>query len=252
MFPLIFSFYKRTGHLSSPYGNLTNMMSLCTVYEQSRLQQPVIKWDKNNKGYGLSIKGINVTKRKLYDLYQTLSRKGNMLLERLCFGFDLDTMIKKFYESDMQDDFNNSKLEYSILELPFFKDMKRSIDEFLFQQPTFAKFILSIEDNGALPIKKAITSYIQDSEDLVQILLVLIHLSGGQPSRATELASLHISNKEESMRNLFIYEHQVVLLTSYNKVNALNGKDNVIARFLTSGVTKLLLMYLCLVRRVVR
>ncbi|KAG0122598.1 hypothetical protein HOY82DRAFT_495545, partial [Tuber indicum] len=75
----------------------------------------------------------------------------------------------------------------------------------------------------------------------LELILILIHLTCGQPARGTELLSSQIANTHTHYRNLIIVEGQLSLLTKYNKTQSLLGKDNIILRTLPPCVSTLLI-----------
>lgn len=56
-------------------------------------------------------------------------------------------------------------------------------------------------------------------QKLCMLLMVLIHVRGGQPVRAQELFTLTYTNKPNMPRTLFMPEGEVVWKLIYNKVN---------------------------------
>ncbi|KAJ1956737.1 hypothetical protein GGI12_005229, partial [Dipsacomyces acuminosporus] len=79
-------------------------------------------------------------------------------------------------------------------------------------------------------------------------LAMLIHISSGQPSRCTELATLAIRSKGYAPRNIFVLDNAFTFVTGYSKSRSLTRKDNVIARYLPKEFSGLLLKYFALVR----
>ena len=79
-------------------------------------------------------------------------------------------------------------------------------------------------------------------------LIVLMHVSAGQPARATELLSIRHSNTVKGgHRNIFIEDGMVVFVTRYHKGYAVSGDVKIIHRYLPREVGELLVYYLWLV-----
>jgi hypothetical protein len=93
-------------------------------------------------------------------------------------------------------------------------------------------------------ISSGIADYESVVERLLEFLLILIHITGGQPGRGTEITTLRYANAMQSMRNIFIKEGQVMIVTEYNKSVAVMDQVKVIPRFLPEQVGKLLVIYL--------
>jgi superfamily II DNA or RNA helicase len=91
--------------------------------------------------------------------------------------------------------------------------------------------------------------YVRTADDLLEKLLVLLHMTGGQPARGSELRSIRYKNTvagEE--RNLFIDEGMLVYVTRYHKGWVMQGKPKVIHRYVPREVADLLIWYLWLVK----
>ncbi|KAJ2007336.1 hypothetical protein GGI06_005334 [Coemansia sp. S85] len=83
---------------------------------------------------------------------------------------------------------------------------------------------------------------------LAKKFLFAIHLSGGQPARATELNTLMIKDWDIQKRGLYIVEKRIALATRYWKGQALYGKDKHVLRLLPKDLGELLLKYLVFVK----
>ena len=79
-------------------------------------------------------------------------------------------------------------------------------------------------------------------------LLVLMHITGGQPARAPEILSVRHSNTTKGQhRNLFIEDGLVVFVTKYHKGYVMSGDVKIIHRYLPREVGDILVKYLWLV-----
>ena len=110
-------------------------------------------------------------------------------------------------------------------------------------------------DNKKLPVldslsvdDECVVQYLKDCDEAVELLLVLIHLSGGAPARATELELYQLRNSKDSMRNIFIQQGRVMLLSNYNKTVGLTGREKPICRYLDKNTSHILIKFLILVR----
>ncbi|KAK4170629.1 hypothetical protein QBC36DRAFT_226075, partial [Triangularia setosa] len=78
-------------------------------------------------------------------------------------------------------------------------------------------------------------------------LLVLMHMSGGQPARGTELVTVQYKNGVDGdIRGLFIDDRSVVFVTMYNKTMGMSAKAKVIHRYLPREVGELAVYYVWL------
>lgn len=79
-------------------------------------------------------------------------------------------------------------------------------------------------------------------------LLVLMHMTGGQPARGPEILSVrHRNTVQGGHRNLFIEEGMVVFVTRYHKGYEVKGDVKIIHRYLPREVGELVVWYLWLV-----
>lgn len=97
-------------------------------------------------------------------------------------------------------------------------------------------------------IKRAIEQYKRAVDRFLEKLLVVMHFTGGQPSRAPEIMSLrHRNTANGGIRNIFIDQGLVVFVTMYHKNYERSGKLNLIQRYLPREVGGPLLHYIWLV-----
>lgn len=94
-----------------------------------------------------------------------------------------------------------------------------------------------------------VTRYMRAIRRFKEKLLMLMHISGGQPARAPELLSVRYCNTHTGgRRNIFIERGQVVFVTAYHKGYAFEGSSKIIHRYLPREVGELLVQYMWLVR----
>jgi hypothetical protein len=94
----------------------------------------------------------------------------------------------------------------------------------------------------------AVMEYQQKVEAFREKLLLILHMVGGQPARATELIGMRYANtKQGGLRNIFIHRGMMVFVTTYHKNYRSSGKMKIIHRYLPREVGELLLRYLWLV-----
>lgn len=95
---------------------------------------------------------------------------------------------------------------------------------------------------------KAVQAYFDKVDAFLERLLLLIHMTGGQPPRGTELMSLQHSNSAQGQhRGIFFEEGLISTVTSYHKGYNITGSTKIIHRYLPKEVSELLVYYLWLV-----
>jgi hypothetical protein len=97
--------------------------------------------------------------------------------------------------------------------------------------------------------KAKVERYMKRADDLLELLLVLMHLTGGQPARGTELLSIRYKNTAAGAeRNITIEEGMLAFATRYHKGWLSSTKAKVIHRYVPREVADLLIWYLWLVK----
>ena len=96
--------------------------------------------------------------------------------------------------------------------------------------------------------RNAALAYEEEVEKFLESLLFLIHVTSGQPARATELMCLRHSNSQVSgLRNVFVENGNVSTVTRYHKGMSITGSIKLVHRFLPGQIGKMLVYYLWLV-----
>ncbi|KAG8630425.1 hypothetical protein KVT40_002044 [Elsinoe batatas] len=81
-----------------------------------------------------------------------------------------------------------------------------------------------------------------------ELMLMLMHITGGQPARGPEILSVRHSNTSKGQhRNLFIEDGMVCFVTVYHKNVVSTDKSKIIHRYLPREVGELVVLYLWLV-----
>jgi hypothetical protein len=82
----------------------------------------------------------------------------------------------------------------------------------------------------------------------LELVQLLAHITGGQPSRGEEINGLHLVNGITRDWNIFIIDGEVVLVTQCHKSLAHFDSPKVIPQFLPARVGQLLVMYIIYIR----
>ncbi|KAK4205950.1 hypothetical protein QBC37DRAFT_462707, partial [Rhypophila decipiens] len=77
-----------------------------------------------------------------------------------------------------------------------------------------------------------------------EALMVLVHVWGGQPGRGPELLTMRHSDSWQLIRNVFVLEGQVMLVTERDKSKAIRDNGRKVARFLPDRIGKMLVAYI--------
>ena len=92
----------------------------------------------------------------------------------------------------------------------------------------------------------AVQDYFAEVTRFLKLLLLLVHLTAGQPARGTEVMSLRYLNSTFH-RNIFIEHGLVATVTSYHKGYSVQGSTKIIHRYVPRPVSELIIYYLWLI-----
>jgi hypothetical protein len=228
---------------SNVYSALEEIGRLASSYVLNEPPLPLITWDKfSNKK--LKIKGKVISINDISTVAKYSINKVDSILRISMCGFVIDTNLTN---NIITDNLQNNSPSYS-----FIKD---SSNNFMNLNDTLLKYFSSKTNlrnrfcsNNADIYKKKILNWLEKTGELVQWLIVAIHLTYGQPSRGTELRLLQIINPTNGMRNLFWINDTIAISTYYNKTNSITQSSKTIIRFLPKNLAELLLRYLIYIR----
>jgi len=97
---------------------------------------------------------------------------------------------------------------------------------------------------------KAAQRYLAQVDQFLESMLLLIHVTAGQPARGSEILGLRVLNSREGQhhRSIFVEEGLVSTVTAYHKGYNIEGSTKIIHRYLPKEVGELLVIYLWAVR----
>ena len=93
--------------------------------------------------------------------------------------------------------------------------------------------------------RNAVREYKAKVEAFLERLLLLVHLTSGQPARSTEVLSLrHMNTFYGYYRSIFIENGMLSSVTSYHKGYSVTRSTKIIHRYLPKEVRELVIYYL--------
>ena len=108
--------------------------------------------------------------------------------------------------------------------------------------------VSKLQNNGQLDSVK-VESYQSVSEKLLKYMIILMHLSSGQPARATEIEQITLRNYGDFKRSLRVMGNGELLLHyQYSKNSSRSGDSKDVLRFLFKKLEKIFKIYLALIR----
>ena len=77
-----------------------------------------------------------------------------------------------------------------------------------------------------------------------EVLMVLVHVWGGQPGRGPEVMTLRHCDSWQLIRNVFLLDGQVMLVTDRDKMKAIRDNGRKVARFLPDRIGRMMVAYI--------
>jgi superfamily II DNA or RNA helicase len=101
--------------------------------------------------------------------------------------------------------------------------------------------------NPNLP-PSSVQTYLASVRTFLTKLLLLIHITGGQPARIPEILTVrHRNSSHDEPRNIFVEDGLVTFVTRYHKGYTISGEHKIIHRHLPHQVSLIVVQYLWLV-----
>jgi hypothetical protein len=98
-------------------------------------------------------------------------------------------------------------------------------------------------------IQNVCQDYSQQVKAFLERLLLLVHLTAGQPARGTKTLSLrHVNTVNGHHRNVFIDGGAVSTVTIYHRGYSTMGNTKIIHRYLAKEIGELLIYYLLFIQ----
>jgi len=90
----------------------------------------------------------------------------------------------------------------------------------------------------------AVFQYLRRKEAFLETLMAILHTTGGQALRSTELFSLEYQNGSSTERGVYVYNGRMAYVTCYHKARRSTNKEFNVVRFLPPRPGLLLFYYL--------
>ena len=88
-----------------------------------------------------------------------------------------------------------------------------------------------------------VAAYLRWLHTFKESLVVSVHVWGGQPGRGPEIMTIKHCDTQQLVRNIFVFDGQVVLITDRDKSRAIRGIGRKVARFLPERIGKMVVAY---------
>lgn len=202
-----------------------------------------VDWNDNEV---LTYKGIDIRMDAFRGFVGTLLQQAQELLNRtLLMGYE----APEIPWSNIRDDASNSSPRFNFLRD---EHSRMPADGETWLRRQMGGDMEKLKEWYKPGTKRAdmaqLDKYMRAVKEFRMQLLILMHITGGQPARAPEILSVrHENTAKGNHRNLFVEGGLVVFVTQYHKGYAMSGDIKIIHRYLPREVSELVVRYLWLV-----
>jgi hypothetical protein len=89
-----------------------------------------------------------------------------------------------------------------------------------------------------------VAEYLNRVKAFMGVHLVNIHVWAGQPGRGPEVMTMRHCDTQQVLRNVFVFDGQVLIITDRDKSRAIRGLGRKVARFLPARIGKMMIAYI--------
>ena len=224
-----------TDLLQTPFGFLRETMHFAASVVGESGALPQVSWLGIEEGLALAIHGKRVELNQLRGLSKRLLKEAEIQLHNrvkmgLSVGKDLD-----WNSFEAEDDLTNIREGYSFLSsqgIAFKSEKSALLHAFMSNSITREFFTRGINGDVILWKKMRCMDWLKRTKRMLEMLVVLCHLLGGQPARATELATLRWRNGVDEQRGVYWANSTIMMLAMYTKTRSITGRNRLIPRYI--------------------
>jgi hypothetical protein len=216
--------------LQTPFGFLLEILHFAASVAGDAGALPQVSWLGIESGMALAIHGKRVELEQLRSLCSTLLKEAQDQLE---FKVKMGIKTVDWRKFEPEDDLTNILDHYSFVTSPnngLVKDRACLLQGFMANGVTRSFFTRGMNGDVVLWQKKACMEWLKRCKKLLEMLVVLCHLLGGQPARGSELATLRWRNSVDEQRGVYWVNGTVMLLAMYTKTRSITRRNKLIPR----------------------
>jgi len=216
-------------NILTEFKSIQAIMSMASFWVAEEDHSIKVNWNSNNNDdFQIEDKVYNIT--MLSNVYQQLVTDAERLLDKLMFTEYAPRVLE--YPSIIKDDIGNSEFRYSFLHHLDDENLTNAVTNNLCSNEELLLNYFEINGGSMTPIAAKFKNYLKIHDKFIEILLTLLHFTGGGPPRATEFKHLTIYNSQFEKRSIFIHEGLLMICPSYNKTRANNQHEKLVARYI--------------------
>src|SRR5579859_2015076 len=203
----------------------------------------LIVWDSDFQGLQIEDKKISLTGFKQF-VNEVLEAAEILLSKELMF----DSTRVDVGLSSIQDVMTKPAAHFSFLD-PAANGLNNGANEMMQQMRRMnandEKQLIG-RDGGWNNVK--VQKYLYQKKQFLELLMLLFHITGGQPGRGSELGSIKFRNNQKVKRNFYVLGGKAFYYTEYHKARASSNVSYHVVRYLPRRVGELAVLYLTYVR----
>ncbi|KAJ9653611.1 hypothetical protein H2201_009123, partial [Coniosporium apollinis] len=227
----------------TPFHFIDNLLAYALGAGKDVGGKPRVQWSADKQtiiyqGQRLHLSQLRSFVVQLCDAAEEILYKGLMFLPD-------PSMVRNIDLRELVDDMTDSTVGYSFVSDPRnnLRGGRRRMLDRLKTSPEWAALLKPGPDGFQLE-NKGWREYQSQLEKFKELLFLLVHIPGGPPGRGGEILTIRHVNAAQNMRNIFVLDGQVMVVSAYHKSQAITGQHKVIPRFLPSRIGQFLVAYL--------
>jgi superfamily II DNA helicase RecQ len=205
-------------------------------YRQKMGGQPSIRWSEG--GEGLFHMGEHISVEDFTRTLRNEVTEAEKLLDKLFGGF-WQPVSKKINMGRIVDNMIRLGAGQSFASNPKNKWLEAGPEKVM------RLIEASIWDAARARLKRQrVKRWLRDLKLLRETLLVLVHTWGGLPGRGPEITTLRHCDSWQLLRNIFMLDGQVMIVTDRDKMKAIRDNGRKVARFMPDRIGRMIVAYI--------
>lgn len=217
-----------------PIGEMLSLLRYGRKIARVEGGRSLISWSADGEQLDCNGQSISMTDFKRF-CHGNLQRAKDRL-DRLMFGLKPQHDLKT-----IKDEMSNTQQGFSFIQHPE-NQLERSY-RVLLRRSWLPDQPGTLQKNGRWH-SMGCEAYLDRTQRFLQDLMLLMHLTGGQPARGPELTTIKSQNSTTSARNIFLLHGQMMFVIEYHKARRTTNHAFYVVRYLPDAVGKMLFQYL--------
>jgi hypothetical protein len=239
----------------APFGWVTRLRTYGKKIQNTTTSLGYIYWSDNHEK--LTYKGLEITMDLFRRFVQVQVEQAQRSLEKLFLLHEEETreaVIPSVSLHQLKDDPTENRKGWSFLQdgqnANLLPDGQRWLLNRVLRTDWLRAEFLELREPGHHVVwkPKAVQAYLVEKDGFLELLLLCVHLTAGQPARGTEVLSLrHCNTVHGRHRSVFIENGLVSTVTAYHKGYNITGSTKIIHRYLPKEISEMVVYYLWLI-----